>query len=86
MSELNAGGQKPRWRGVQHQWAAVFTLGAGTALVALAPTAHAGGEGSHEEGMEIGGPSVGPRRAERGGVAGSGPRIPTAGYRGDAGH
>lgn len=41
MSELNAGGQKPRWRGVQHQWAAVFTLGAGTALVALAPTAHA---------------------------------------------
>ena len=41
MSELNAGGQKPRWRGVQHQWAAVFTLGAGTALVALAPTADA---------------------------------------------
>lgn len=26
---------------MQHQWAAVFTLGAGTALVALAPTAHA---------------------------------------------
>jgi hemolysin III len=41
MTELDAGGQKPRWRGVQHQWAAVFTLGAGTALVALAPSAHA---------------------------------------------
>jgi hemolysin III len=32
---------KPRWRGVQHQWAAAFAAGAGTALVALAPTAHA---------------------------------------------
>jgi hemolysin III len=31
--------QKPRWRGVQHQWAAVFALGVGTTLVALAPTA-----------------------------------------------
>jgi hemolysin III len=41
MAELNGDGQKPRWRGVQHQWASVFTLGAGTALVALAPTAHA---------------------------------------------
>jgi hemolysin III len=32
---------KPRWRGVQHQWAAVFALGAGTSLVALAPTTEA---------------------------------------------
>jgi len=30
--------QKPGWRGVQHQWAAVFALGVGTVLVALAPT------------------------------------------------
>ena len=34
-------GRKPRWRGVQHQWAAVFALGAGTTLVALAPTTDA---------------------------------------------
>ena len=34
-------GHKPRWRGVQHQWAALFALGAGTILVALAPTAEA---------------------------------------------
>ncbi|MBP2649105.1 MAG: hemolysin family channel protein [Gemmatimonadetes bacterium] len=33
--------QKPSWRGVQHQWAAVFALGVGTCLVALAPTATA---------------------------------------------
>jgi hemolysin III len=33
-----AAGQKPRWRGVQHQWAAVFAAGAGTSLIALAPT------------------------------------------------
>ena len=33
--------EKPRWRGVQHQWAAVFAAGAGTALVALAPTPEA---------------------------------------------
>lgn len=32
---------KPRWRGVQHQWAAAFAAGAGTALVALAPTTEA---------------------------------------------
>ena len=32
------GGPKPRWRGVQHQWAATFAAGAGTTLVALAPT------------------------------------------------
>ena len=32
---------KPSLRGVLHQWAAVYALGAGTALVALAPTAHA---------------------------------------------
>jgi hemolysin III len=32
---------KPSLRGVLHQWAAVFALGAGTALVALAPTAQA---------------------------------------------
>jgi hemolysin III len=32
-------GRKPIWRGLQHQWAAVFALGAGTTLVALAPTA-----------------------------------------------
>lgn len=31
-------GHKPRWRGVQHQWAAVLAFGAGTGLVALAPT------------------------------------------------
>jgi hemolysin III len=32
---------KPRWRGVQHQWAAAFATGAGTALVAMAPTTEA---------------------------------------------
>jgi hemolysin III len=32
---------KPSLRGVMHQWAAVFALGAGTSLVALAPTAQA---------------------------------------------
>lgn len=32
---------KPSLRGVLHQWAAVYALGAGTALVALAPTAYA---------------------------------------------
>lgn len=30
---------KPRWRGRLHQWAAAYALGAGTTLVALAPTA-----------------------------------------------
>lgn len=34
-------GQKPRLRGVLHQWGAVYAFGAGTGLVALAPTAHA---------------------------------------------
>jgi hemolysin III len=34
-------GPKPRWRGVQHQWAAAFAAGAGITLVALAPTPHA---------------------------------------------
>lgn len=32
---------KPRWRGVQHQWAAAFAAGAGATLVAMAPTATA---------------------------------------------
>jgi hemolysin III len=32
---------KPRWRGVQHQWAAAFAAGAGVTLVALAPTTQA---------------------------------------------
>jgi hemolysin III len=36
-----AGIPKPSLRGVLHQWAAVFALGAGTSLVALAPTAQA---------------------------------------------
>jgi hemolysin III len=36
-----AGPLKPSLRGVLHQWAAVYALGAGTALVALAPTAYA---------------------------------------------
>ena len=31
-------GHKPTWRGVLHQWAAVFAFGVGTGLVALAPT------------------------------------------------
>jgi hemolysin III len=35
------GTPKPSLRGVLHQWAAVFALGAGTSLVALAPTAQA---------------------------------------------
>jgi len=35
------GAPKPSLRGVLHQWAAVYALGAGTALVALAPTAYA---------------------------------------------
>jgi hemolysin III len=39
MSDPATATQKPRWRGVQHQWAAVFALGVGTTLVALAPTA-----------------------------------------------
>lgn len=30
--------QKPRWRGVQHQWAAAFAAGAGATLVAMAPS------------------------------------------------
>jgi len=34
-------GQKPKWRGVLHQWAAVYALGAGTALFAMAPTRNA---------------------------------------------
>lgn len=34
-------GQKPALRGVLHQWAGVFALGAGTALVALSPSAAA---------------------------------------------
>jgi hemolysin III len=33
--------QKPSLRGVLHQWAAVYALGAGTGLVALAPTREA---------------------------------------------
>ncbi len=32
---------KPSLRGVLHQWAAVYALGAGATLVALAPSAHA---------------------------------------------
>ncbi len=32
---------KPKLRGVQHQWAAVFAFGAATGLIALAPTARA---------------------------------------------
>jgi hemolysin III len=32
---------KPTWRGRLHQWAAIYAFGAGTALVALAPTARA---------------------------------------------
>lgn len=34
-------GQKPRLRGVLHQWAAVYALGTGTGLVAMAPTTRA---------------------------------------------
>jgi hemolysin III len=33
--------QKPLWRGVLHKWAAPFAFGAGTVLVALAPTREA---------------------------------------------
>lgn len=32
---------KPRWRGLLHQWAAIYALGAGTVLIALAPTSRA---------------------------------------------
>jgi hemolysin III len=32
---------KPTWRGRLHQWAAVYALGAGTGLIALAPNATA---------------------------------------------
>lgn len=32
---------KPRWRGVQHRWAAAVATGAGLVLVAMAPTPHA---------------------------------------------
>lgn len=32
-------GSKPTWRGVLHQWAAVYACGVGTGLVALAPDA-----------------------------------------------
>ncbi|MBY0491319.1 MAG: hemolysin III family protein [Gemmatimonadaceae bacterium] len=32
---------KPVWRGRLHQWAAIYALGAGTALIALAPNATA---------------------------------------------
>lgn len=32
---------KPSFRGVLHQWAAVYAFGAGSGLVALAPSAHA---------------------------------------------
>jgi hemolysin III len=39
--ETEHAGHKPRLRGVLHQWAAVYALGAGTGLVALAPTPHA---------------------------------------------
>lgn len=41
MTDASEAGPKPSWRGVQHQWAAVFALGAGTSLVALAPTTKA---------------------------------------------
>lgn len=41
MTRSSEAGSKPGWRGVQHQWAAVFALGAGTSLVALAPTTRA---------------------------------------------
>ncbi|HUP48010.1 MAG TPA: hemolysin III family protein [Thermoanaerobaculia bacterium] len=34
--------QKPRWRGVLHNWAAWWALGAGSVLVAFAPSARAG--------------------------------------------
>jgi hemolysin III len=34
-------GHKPSWRGVLHQWAAVYAFGVGTGLVALAPTSQA---------------------------------------------
>jgi hemolysin III len=37
----NTGAPKPSLRGVLHQWAAVYALGAGTALVAIAPTTQA---------------------------------------------
>jgi hemolysin III len=33
--------RKPHWRGVLHKWAAPFAFGAGTVLVALAPTRQA---------------------------------------------
>lgn len=39
MIDSTATGQKPTWRGVLHQWAAVFALGVGTGLVVLAPDA-----------------------------------------------
>ncbi len=35
------GAPKPSLRGVLHQWAAVYAVGAGTTLVVLAPSAHA---------------------------------------------
>lgn len=41
MTDPTEVGQKPRLRGVLHQWGAVYAFGAGTGLVALAPTAHA---------------------------------------------
>ena len=41
MTDPEDAGQKPSLRGVLHQWAAVYALGAGTGLVALAPTAPA---------------------------------------------
>jgi hemolysin III len=37
--ESASNGAKPTWRGVLHQWAAVFAFGVGTGLVALAPDA-----------------------------------------------
>jgi hemolysin III len=33
--------QRPHWRGRLHQWAAVFAVGAGTGVVAMAPTPRA---------------------------------------------
>jgi hemolysin III len=41
VTDPEGAGQKPSLRGVLHQWAAVYALGAGTGLVALAPTAPA---------------------------------------------
>ncbi len=38
MTDVAIGAEKPKLRGVLHQWAAVWALGAGVALAAMAPT------------------------------------------------